>query len=203
MMHNRKGQIFLIAAVVIASSFMILKVASTTPSITEERRRIEVLLENYIFDNIVNELQNSVRYSTAVPQNITMNVHDFMNFTRTKASEHLMTVQMLFISATANATASMLNVSVVNSLGQSADVNLTLGSYSAASTIADYGRWDTNFTITPGTSYTLTAVYNGTARNMSIRTKKNKDVFNYMFDTSMVGDNSVHKSLVEGNFNIN
>ena len=80
----RKGQLFLIAAVVIVSSVFIIKAGSFAPSIAEERRSFEVRLENSIFNNFETELKNSVRYSLFEGGSIATNVYDFSNFTKMK-----------------------------------------------------------------------------------------------------------------------
>jgi hypothetical protein len=201
----RKGQLFLIAAVVIVSSVFIIKAGSYTPSIAEERRSFEVRLENSMFTNFATELKNSVHYSLFEGGSIITNVHDFSNFTKLKSSEHSLGFRIFFIGATANRTTSMLNVSTLNLLGESISVNLTLtpGTQSNATTISDYGRWDTGFDITPGNDYVLMATYNETMQNVSIDTKTNKDVFNSFFDITAIGDRSVHKEIYYRRYNIN
>ncbi len=201
----KKGQVFLIAAVVIVSSVFILKAGSFTSSIVEERERFEVRLENSIFENLVTELKNSVHYSLFEGMNITKNVHDFANFTRLKSTGHSLELRVFFIGSTANRTTSILNVSTLNLVGESISVNLTLtpSAQTNTTTISDYGRWDTAFDITPGTNYVIMATYNETVRNVSIKTKSNKDIFNSFFDITVIGDKSVHKEIDDHKYNIN
>lgn len=201
----RKGQLFLIAAVVIVSSVFIIKAGSYTSSIAEERTSFEVRLENSIFNNFATELKNTVHYSLFDGGSIVTNVHDFSNFTKTKSSEHSLDFRIFFIGATANRTTSILNVSTLNLVGESIDVNLTLtpGAQSNSTTISNYGRWDAGFDITPGSKYVLMATYNQTTQNVSIDTKTNKDVFNSFFDITAIGDRSVHKEIYYRKYNIN
>jgi len=195
-----KGQVFLIAAVVIVSSILVLKAATYNTSSVEERRSFESRLESYAFNNFVAELKNSVTYSI-FSGNATRNLHDFANFTKLKAAEHSLELRMVFIGSVANSSG-FLNASVVNMMGEEMEFNLTLGGTAAVGTVADYGRWDANFTITPGIDYVMTATYNGTAHSVAINTEPGKDVYNSYLDVTMLGDSSVHKDLGTSSYNL-
>jgi hypothetical protein len=201
-MMDRKGQVFFMAALVIVTSIFVMRLSTSSASTIEERRAFESRLEGYMFQNFVAELRNSVQYSLYAGKNVTQQVHDFANFTKLKSAEHSLGMQMIFIGSVANKTTDNLNVSFINMMGDSIAVNLTVNGRSAATTVADYGRWDTNFTIDAGTNYVMTAIYNSTTQSVPVKTKHNKDVYNSFFDVTLIGDSSMHKDVESANYNL-
>jgi len=190
-----KGQMFLIGAVIIASSLVILKVVSRSSSVMEEIKTLKVRFEGDIFSNLLAEFNRTMDFSFYEPLNITKNVHDFGNFTKRKMVEHSLDLKFVFVGSLANRTIGYMNVSVVNLFGYNINATLTLNdSQTNTSTVVDYGRWDTNFTITPGSDYILTVTYDSTINNVTIETKSNKDVYVGFFDVSLESSDAIHRS---------
>ena len=199
--RKSKGQMFLIAAVVIVASLVIIKFNTSGPSAKKERESLEVRFENDIFENIVNELNNTLRFSYYDPHNITRNVFDFANFTERKMAEHSMSFRFLYIGIISNKTTSVMNVSLVNMLDSTIDANFTVSAQSKTrSNIINYERWDTNFTITPGTQYELIFKYNSTTgdaststtESITVKTKTSKDVYIGFFHIELESQDATH-----------
>jgi hypothetical protein len=189
-----KGQMFLLAALVIVTVLVILRYNIAYPAATEEIKTLEARFENKMFDNLINELNNSLSFSYDNTTNMTRNVFDFANFSKPKIGEHAMLFKTLFVGSVANKTTNILNVSVVNILDTEIAANLTFDGQSDSSTVPNYGRWDTNFTITPGTTYTLSLTYDSTVENITIKTKKNKDMYVGYFYVLIESENAVHQT---------
>jgi len=195
---NRKGQMFLIAAFIIAASIVSLRLLIRTPNIQEEINLLEITLEHDIEDNWVHEIKNSAIISTNEKLNITTNVFDFANFTERKAYEHGLEFKFLFAGSLANYSSSSLNVSMVNMLNEPINASLNLNGTSKTSEIVDNGKWDTSFSFTPGSNYVLTVGYNSTySENVTIKTISNNDVYVGFFDISFETSAAVYRNKTQ------
>jgi hypothetical protein len=197
-----KGQMFTLAAVIIVSALLILRTTIRAPEISEKRKALEATLETKIFDNLVNELQNAVKISAHDKENISKNVHDFGNFTRDKISGRALDFKFFFVGSLARVNG-VLNTSVINLLGSSRNVTLNLNGTIANSIVSDGGRWDTNFTISPGDTYVLTVNFENYTENVSIKTKNNKDVYVGFFDVYLESEWSSHRNKFQRRYVLN
>lgn len=183
---DSKGQMFLIAAVVIVAALVTIKVSMSGTSTAYDIKSIEVQMDSSTFSNIVNEMNNTMIYASNTPQDICGNVHEFINFTRSGMASKSKELSAIYVGSISNHTLGVMNVSVVNSLGSAIDVNISIpGQSSIVSGLADQGRWDSYISITPGAHYTLYVWYNTTSGDIStlnydtvqIDTKNNRDVY--------------------------
>lgn len=202
-LRGRKGQMFLLGALIIVGVLVILRYNIAYPTAMEEKKVLEVRFENDIFNNLINEFNNTLRFSYDESLNITSNVFDFANFTEAKISEHSMEFKSLFVGSIANKTTNITNVSLINMLDETIGVNFTFdGQSDEKLDISNYEQWDTNFSITPGTKYTLTLSYDGVVENITIKTKKNKDVYVGFFYISLESDSAIHKARYRKTMNL-
>jgi hypothetical protein len=208
---SSKGQMFLIAAVVIVASLVIIKLNVASPAAKKEKEVLEVTFENDIFENIINELNSTIRFSYYEPENITKNVFDFANFTEEKMLGRSMDLTFLYVGSLTNKTTSITNVSLINMLDSTIDANFTFnGQSDARSNIVNYERWDTNFTIAPGTTYDLILRYNNTAgdasttttENITVKTKTTKDTYIGFFYVSLESQDATHRGKYQKTINI-
>lgn len=207
-----KGQMFLIGALVIVASLVIIKFNIASPAAKKEREVLEITFENDIFENIINELNNTLRFSYYEPKNITRNVFDFANFTERRMVDHAMVFKILYVGSLSNKTTNTMNVSLINMLDAAIDANFTLdGQSDTKSGIVNYERWDTDFTITPGTEYDLILTYNSTAgdsttatiETITVKTKTNKDVYVGFFYVLLESQSAIHREKTQKTININ
>jgi hypothetical protein len=68
--------------------------------------------------------------------------------------------------------------------------------------IKDSSSWSTNFTITQGNNYVLTAYYNDNEENITIGTKVNKSVYIGFFDTTLIGSETTYKDKFQKNYTL-
>lgn len=204
-----KGQMFLIGAVVIVASLVIIRAKMSSPISKYEIQKLESNLENSIFDNLVNELNNTMIFSSNSPQDIDDNVFDFINFTESKMSGHSMTMKVLYVGLIGNKTINRMNVSVINCLDEAIDVNLSISGQSIfKSGIVNYEKWDSNFTISAGTNYDVNLLYNSTTNDqttsrtetISINTKNNRDVYVGFVHVLLESDDATHAQKYEKSF---
>jgi hypothetical protein len=190
-----KGQMFLLAAIIIVTALFIIRISIKTPNIIEETKALELTFEKNIFDNLQTEFKDVARYSSNYKLNITGNVFDFGNFTRDKMVEHGLTSEFLFVGSLANTSNSIMNVSLVNLLRQTINASLNLNGTVKTNTDIDGQKWDTYFSFTPGSTYVLTISYNNTySENVTIKTKVDKDVFVGFFDLTLESSDATYKN---------
>lgn len=201
---HRKGQMFLIAAFIIAASIVGLKLLVKVPTIQEETKLLEITLEHDISNDLIQEIENSARFSINQKTNITRNVFDFANFTERKAYERGLEFKFLFVGSLANHSNSILNVSMINMLNEPINASLNLNGTVQTSEIVDNGKWDTYFSFTPDSSYVLTVGYNSTySENVTIKTKNNKDVYVGFFDVRFETSTAVYRDKSQETYNLN
>jgi len=203
----RKGQMFLITAVIIITALIVLVTTSNLTSIVQEKRELEGRLEQEYFVNIVNEFVKVIDISYYQPNNITNNIFNFGNFTRKKMIERSLDSQFLYVSAVTpseNDTATM-NVTIINLLNKPINATLQLNESTPVnfSDIADYDFWTTNFTITQGNNYILKVGYNGTyEENMTINTLVNQSRYFAFYDITLTSSGTNYKDKFQKSYNL-
>jgi len=206
---GKKGQMYLLGALVMVGILVILKYNIAYPSAVGEKKVLEVRFENDIFNNLLNEFNNTLRFSYDGPLDITKNVFDFANFTEAKIIEHSLGFKFLFVGSVANETTDLTNVTLINMLDVPIDASLTFdGQSDERKNIQNHESWDASFGITPGTTYTLTLAYNETltynetVENITIKTKKNKDVYVGFFYISLESSDAFHRISYQKDMNL-
>jgi len=200
---GNKGQMFLIAAIVIVSSIVILKFNMASPSATRQIITMKARFEGSIFENMMNELNNTLRFSADVPTNITDNMFDFANFTETKINSRSLKFKMVYVGSISNYTTNAVNSTVINMMDDAVDVSITLnGVTEAKDGLADYGTWETNITVSPGTTYTMTFVHGSSTESITIKTKKKKDVYTGYFYVVLESEYATHINEWTKTFNL-
>lgn len=204
---KNKGQIFLILAVITVVVLILLRLTVNLPDITQRERKLQGAFERKFFTNSIEELKKTVEISTNQPVNITTNVFDFANFTRNRMIERLSDFEMLYVSTWTQKTGSQMNVSVINLLNQHLTMTLTLNSSPALtqtnSSLFNMSRWDTNFSISPGTDYKITIRYNNTyGENVTMRTLNGQGFFTSYFDATLRGKEATYKNKFQKTYRL-
>jgi len=175
---SNKGQMFLIASVIIVSILVVIKLNISTANASRQLATLKTRMENYLFDNFKEEFNNTMSYSSGYPGNITKNVFVFGNFTEDAMEDHSITFKMFYMGTIANHTTSKLVFTVINMMDDSIDVTVDMnGQQKSKNGLVDYGNWTDELNIDPGTNYMMTLNYGGKSEQIEIKTKKKKDVF--------------------------
>ena len=178
---KNKGQMFLITAVIIIVTLIVLVITSNLTNIIQEKRELEGRFERDFFINIVNELVKVIEISYHQPSNITNNVFDFGNFTRKEMTERLQTFKFLYVGSLANVSNQQMNVTLVNLLNEPVFATIELnGTSDSQDNIVDASSWTTNFTFSPGSTYVLTVGYNSSSSSFSDTYTDTSDMESYV-----------------------
>jgi len=204
---NNKGQAFLITAVILIITLVLLKMNINIPDILERKKELKTRFEKNFFENIADELVKVVEISYYQSSNITNNVFDFGNFTKKKMTERLQSFEFLYVGAITPASSGndIMNVTVVNLLNGSIDATLQLNSFVPInnSEMVESSSWTTDYSIDQGQTYTLIIGYNGTySENMTIGTKANEGVYVGFFDITLTGSESTYKDKFQKNYTL-
>jgi hypothetical protein len=187
-----KGQMFLIATLIIISSLFLARYSIKFPGISRQKLILEMSYENEYFDNLRQELENSIIFSASEKGNITHNAYNFMNFSIKKSTEKGLSLEIFFVGAYSNYSNSSLKVSSINLLDEKINVSLNLSGDAKESELDNYEQWDTFYSITPGSTYWLYVIYDNSTRNLTLKTSSTKDVYFFYFDLNLSGEDSVH-----------
>jgi len=201
---REKGQMFLLAAIIIMTALIIIRGNVKLYGIVEQRKLLEARFESDIFNNIQNELTKALEFSTNEQENITTNVFDFANFTRDKMVEHSMDFKFLYVGCLANATSHNMNVSLINMMDEPINATLELdGDLKNKDNMVDGEKWDTIFTITPGTTYELIVSYNNTYNEtVTIKTRNNNNVYVGYFDVYLETSDTIHRKNFQKSYKL-
>jgi hypothetical protein len=192
---KNKGQMFFITSVILVIVLVVLRTTVNLPDIVQQKREMEGRFEQEFFSNIANELVRVIKISYYQENNITRNVFDFANFTKEKMNERTLNFKFLYVSSITLITESRMDVTVINLLGKSINVTLTLNDSQVdnRNDISDFGTWYTNFTITPGNGYVLSISYDSQPQNITIITDDQKSVYVGFFDINLIGSETTFK----------
>ncbi|MCX6821129.1 MAG: hypothetical protein NT016_04260 [Candidatus Aenigmarchaeota archaeon] len=199
-MPGRKGQMFLIAAVVIVAVLVVLGFSMSSPASVEQENVMKSTLESEIFDNVLNEFNATMDMSANAPGNITANIVDFAGFARTEMSGRAMSLDTLFVGTVANQTLKALRVTTFNSLGSPINASLEVnGQTGSNSSVANNDFWATTFDMKPGDTYLMNVTYNipggaATKYTIQITTKKKQDTYTGFFYVALAGASASHVS---------
>lgn len=203
---RKKGQIFLITSVIFIIVLIILKINFNPDEIEIKRVETEYDFRTQYFANVNKEIFKSVEISYNQPSNITKNLFDFANFTRDKMNEKAFNFELLLVSSVSPTSGTVLNVTVINLLNRTIDVNLTLNSTPQQSDtkngLSDYGMYETIFNIVQGQGYKLTIKYMNQESNMTIITKSGKSIYTLFADTKISDGEIEYKDKSQNSYNL-
>jgi len=175
-----KGEAFLLAALIISVSLVAMFQPVRREYLIKQKEILEGEYFEKIFENILNEMKNSIYFSFNDFDKMILNAFDFANFSEEKIRSKAMSFGSLIILTKANSSG-YLNVTVINFLKDNLILNLTFNdTQNSILNLSLYGINSTNFTFLPGNSYNLTISYD-INRTFTIETSNN-DVFTSYID---------------------
>ena len=175
-----KGQMFLIASIIIISGLFFVRMGIRSPEISRQKTLLEMNYEKEFFENIQNELENSILFSANEKNEITKHVFGVYS----------------------NHSATTLIVTTINSLGKKVNVTLNFNGNENSKELNDYEKWENTYQFTPGNTYWLNITYDNSTRNLSLETSATKDNYFYYFDLSLISTNALHRQKIENKLNL-
>ena len=213
---SSKGQMFIILAIVASVTIVLIRLSIGTPEIVEEKRSLEVAVDELEFQNFRKELLNAGSASVNATSNITANSNSFFVFGKDVFSAKASTLEGVIISSVySNATAGSdvrLNVTVANYLNLQVS-NLTLNftgnglTYTAGGIEPGFTR-ETNFTFNTNTNanYTLWVHYatqaGGVTHNITIPAHLGKSKFVGYYDIRLAARSGASSDRFASSFDI-
>ncbi|TAL47459.1 hypothetical protein EPN87_02865 [archaeon] len=159
----RKGQMFIIMAIIIVTVLVLLKTRMNLSEILMNKGTLESDLSQLKLGNIVSEEKNNLQVNYLQNMSMMNNVVNFTNFVRSVESSNAETLNSFIIgSYIANTTASTntnINITVYNVMGMPVDANITF----------TYDNSVANFTNLPDAS--------STSQNFTFSTASNANYF--------------------------
>ena len=172
-----KGQIFLIASVIVIITLVLIKNSIDITSVLENKRSLESSLERLEFENAKRELIRTVDYSANFSTNISTGVEIFLKFSQNVFSQRTNDFQAIAVSTyyprVVSGSMVTINFTVLNLLERNLDfLNLTFSSTNVSTTFRDVAQaaivtTNSTFTTSNTVNYTLTVFYNTTQGNIT------------------------------------
>ena len=195
-----KGQAFLLTAMIIISLLVALRGFATVQQISSEREILDVLLEDLVFKNVENEVDEIIPVSADTPRILSDNSIDFLNFTRRGNDGHSFDFRVLFVGVLANSTNQTMNITVFQFLREN-NLNVTIRLNTSTeqtnrTLLNDSGIWINNFTFTRGEAYNLTLWLpdEDYQENITFQTRGGKDTYTGFFDLRLFSERAEHRS---------
>jgi hypothetical protein len=180
-----KGEAFLLAAVIISVALVAMFQPMRSEYLVKQKQLLQKEFFLDIFENIFNEIKNSIYLSYDNFDSMILNSYDFLKFSQKIANQKAMNFKSLIIVAQANETG-YLNLTVINFLSENLLINLTFNNIQNTTLfLGQYSINSTNFTYSPGNSYNLTIQYENIERSIEIETFANKKIFLAYVDVSL------------------
>ena len=162
-----KGQMFIIAALIMIVVIVGLKTNLSFQKILESQRHLAASFDSSEFNNVRSEMTRVLQISFNSPENMTNNLNNFNSFIRdvlsTKSVEFDSLVAEIYYPTLAASTDTPVSITVYNSLGVDMKfINLTFNGTSQTSSLANQNTLRAAFTINTAvsTNQTLTIFYN-------------------------------------------
>jgi hypothetical protein len=172
-----KGEAFLLAALIISVALVAMFQPIRNEYLLKQKQLLQGEFFSDIFENILNEIKNSIYFSYDNFDSMILNSYDFLNFSQKISNQKAMNFKSLIIVAQANETG-YLNLTAINFLSENLLINLTFNNtQNTTLLLGQYSINFTNFTYSPGNSYNLTIRYDNIERSIEIETFANKKVF--------------------------
>jgi hypothetical protein len=180
-----KGEAFLLAAVIISVALVAMFQPMRSEYLVKQKQLLQKEFFLDIFENIFNEIKNSIYFSYDNFDSMILNSYDFLNFSQKIANQKSMNFESLILILKTDGT-SKINVTAINFLSDNLQLNLTFNNTQNSIVILPlYSINSTSFTYTPGNTYTLTIQYENIARSIDIETKANKQIYLAYVDVSL------------------
>jgi hypothetical protein len=180
-----KGEAFLLAAVIISVALVAMFQPMRSEYLVKQKQLLQGEFFSDIFENIFNEIKNSIYFSYDNFDSMILNSYDFLNFSQKIANQKAINFKSLIIVAQANESG-YINLTVINFLSENLLIILTFNNtQNTTLLLSQYSINSTKFTYTPGNSYNLTIQYENIERIIEIETFANKKVFLAYVDISL------------------
>jgi len=180
-----KGEAFLLAAVIVSVALVAMFQPMRNEYLVKQKQLLQKEFFLDIFENIFNEIKNSIYFSYDNFDSMILNSYDFLNFSQKIANQKSMNFESLALILKADGT-NKINVTAINFLSDNLQLNLTLNNTQSSIIILPlYSINSTSFTYTPGNTCTLTIQYENIQRSIDIETLANKQIYLAYVDVSL------------------
>jgi len=180
-----KGEAFLLAAVIISVALVAFFQPMRNEYLVKQKQLLQKEFFLDIFENIFNEIKNSIYFSYDNFDSMILNSYDFLNFSQKIANQKSINFESLLLILRADG-ANKINVTTINFLSDNLQLNLTFNSTQTSLIILPlYSINSTSFTYTPESTYTFTIQYENIERSIDIETKANKQIYLAYVDVSL------------------
>jgi hypothetical protein len=180
-----KGEAFLLAAVIISVALVAMFQPMRSEYLVKQKQLLQKEFFLNIFENIFNEIKNSIYFSYDNFDSMILNSYNFLNFSQKIANQKSMNLESLVLILKVDGT-NKINITAINFLYDNLQLNLTFNNtQNSIIFLPLYSVNSTSFTYTPGSTYSLKIRYENIERSIDIGTEANKQIYLAYVDASL------------------
>ena len=172
-----KGEAFLLAAVIISVALVAMFQPMRSEYLVKQKQLLQSEFFLDTFENIFNEIKNSIYFSYDDFDSMILNSHDFLNFSQKMANQKTMDLKSLVLILKVDEN-NQINVTAINFLSDNLHLDLTFNeTQNSILILPQYTINSTNFTYIAGETYFLSIEYENVRREIEIETQANKEFY--------------------------
>jgi len=180
-----KGEAFLLASLIISVSLVAMFQPMRSEYLVKQKQLLESELILNIFENIFDEIKNSIYFSYDDFDSMILNLYDFLNFSQKISNKKTMDLRSLVLILRADES-NQMNITVINFISDNLKLNLTFNdTQNSILTVPLYSINSTTFSFTSGETYTLSIQYEDVIRNIEIELPANKKTYLAYVDATL------------------
>ena len=180
-----KGEAFLLASLIISVSLVAMFQPMRSEYLVKQKQLLESELILNIFENIFDEIKNSIYFSYDDFDSMILNLYDFLNFSQKISNKKTMDLRSLVLILRADES-NQMNITVINFISDNLQLNLTFNdTQNSILTVPLYSINSTTFSFTSGETYTLSIQYEDVIRNIEIELPANKKTYLAYVDATL------------------
>ena len=180
-----KGEAFLLASLIISVSLVAMFQPMRSEYLVKQKQLLESELILNIFENIFDEIKNSIYFSYDDFDSMILNLYDFLNFSQKISNKKTMDLRSLVLILKADES-NQMNITVINFISDNLQLNLTFNdTQNSILTVPLYSINSTTFSFTSGETYTLSIQYEDVIRNIEIELPANKKTYLAYVDATL------------------
>jgi len=172
-----KGEAFLLAAVIISVALVAMFQPMRSEYLVKQKHLLQSEFFLDTFENILNEIKNSIYFSYDDFDLMILNSYDFLNFSKKMANQKTMDLKSLVLILKVDEN-NQINATAINFLSDNLHLNLTFNETQNSILIIPLHEINsTTFSCVPGETYALNIRYENIERNVEIEVQTNKEIY--------------------------
>jgi hypothetical protein len=182
---SMRGEAFLLSALIISVALVVIFQPIRSEYLVKQKQQLQKVFLLDIFENLFNEIKNSIYFSYDNFDFMILNSYDFLNFSEKISNQKAMDFKSLVLVLKADGV-NQINATALNFLSDNLKLNLTFNDTQNSLLILQlYSINSTILTYSPGSTYTFVIQYENIERKIDIDTRVNETIYMAYVDVDL------------------